>query len=135
VALSSPRWPYALAVAGLAAAFAGTWLLLGTLSAVACSGDGGVLYAAPASTVGALCEAREHGWLVVPWAAGLLAAPVTLLGCGVAAVVRRDWRLLLAGAAAATALLLAVTLPFLALPSECSSAQRASMPDERCEVD
>jgi hypothetical protein len=58
--------------------------------------------------------------------------PLALLGAGLLATVRRDWRLLIGGAIASVVLLLAVTLPFLVLPTQCSAEQRASLPRVQC---
>jgi hypothetical protein len=127
-----PRWIFGLTLAGVAVVFAVAWFWLGVLSVLACSGDGGEPFAARASTLGELCDARDHGWALAPYVAGLLVAPGALVAFGIVATVRRDWRVLVAGAAGSVVLLLGVTLPFLLLPGDCSAAQRNTLPAEQC---
>jgi len=129
---AAPRWLLGLVLAAAAVVFGAGWVVLGAFSIVACSGDGGEPFAAPASTLGELCHARDHGWALAPYLGGMLVAPTALVALGVLALVRRDWRLLVAGAAASILLLLAVTLPFLLLPGDCSAGQLATLPAERC---
>ena len=64
----------------------------------------------------------------------MVVAPLGLVAAGVVAVVRRDWRVLIGACGAASVLVLAVTLPFLLLSGDCSAAQRATLPAERCET-
>jgi hypothetical protein len=110
-----PRW--LLVLGGAVILFVAGWVGLAVLSAVACDGDGGVPYATPGSTVSALCDAREGGFVEAARTAGLALAPVALVAGGIAAIIRRSWVLLAAIVAGSVALLIAVTLPFLVLPS------------------
>jgi hypothetical protein len=112
-----PRWLIGLVLGGAVILFVVGWVGLAVLSALACDGDGGVPYAAPGSTVSALCHAREGGFVEAAFTAGLALAPVALFAGGIAAVLRRSWVLLAAVVGGSVALLLAVTLPFLVLPS------------------
>ena len=64
----------------------------------------------------------------------MVVAPLGLVAAGVVAVARRDWRVLIGACGAASVLVLAVALPFLLLSGDCSTAQRATLPAERCET-
>ena len=131
---SAPRWLLGLALTGAVVLFAAGWFVLGELSIVACGGDGGAPFAARASTLGALCHARDHGWALAPYLGGMVVAPLGLVAAGLVAVVRRDWRVLIGACGAASVLVLAVRLPFLLPSGDCSAAQRATLPAERCET-
>lgn len=119
-------WPLILALLAAIAIFVAAFLPLLLANAFACSGDGGVPYAARDSVVGRLCEARErHGLAWVQLGAVLLGA-VLLLAGGTRGIFGRSAKAVAWWFALAMALLGLGMLPFVMLPTRCSDEQEAA---------
>lgn len=118
------RWFVLLVGLAVVAIFGLVWVFAALFSGFACSGDGGVPYAADDSTVGRLCDWRSESGEPL-WLAAVALAPIGPLVGLVVAAVRRRYAPLAIGTAIGALLTLAFAAPFLALPDACSDSDQA----------
>jgi len=106
-----------VALAGVTGLFASFFSLLGS-----CDGDGGVPYAAVDSARGQFCEFPGPLW----WGITALGPGIAALAGWVLALVRRQFKPLVIGTAAAAAILVVGLAVPAVLSADCSADQKAA---------